>query len=187
MVSGETPPQSSMPAASNGARSSLRFGGACRWTSAGRIDPRRGDRPEELVGRARLGAVHRGAGLGQEVLHDHFLHVTVLEVRVRDRDERVDALGARLADADEDAGGERDAGPARGVQRGEPPRRGLVGRAEVRAAGLVQPVGERLDHHPLRRADGAQAKVSSASESAPALAWGSRPVSSSTRLATAAR
>ena len=43
-------------------------------------------------------------------------------------------------------------------KRGEPARRGLVGRAEVRAARLVQPVGERLDHHPLRRADGAQAQ-----------------------------
>ena len=34
-VTGETPPQSSMPAASSGARSSLRFGGACRCTVAG--------------------------------------------------------------------------------------------------------------------------------------------------------
>ena len=67
------------------------------------------------------------------------------------------------------------------VERGEPARRGLVGRAEVRAAGLVQPVGERLDHHPLRRADRAQAHELG-SDSAPALAWGSRPVSSSTTL-----
>ena len=123
----------------------------------GQDQPGRRDRPEELVGGARLGAVHRGARLGQEVLHDHFLHVTVFEVRVRDRDERVDALGARLADADEDAGRERHTRAAGGVQRGEAAGRRLVGRAVVRAARLVQPVGERLDHHPLRRADRAQA------------------------------
>ncbi len=117
-----------------------------------------GDRPEELVGRARLGAMHRGAELRQEVLDDDLLHVTVLEVRIGDRDECLDALGPRLTDPDEDAGGERHARPARGMQGGEAARRGLVGRAEVRAAGLVQPVGERLDHHPLRRADGAEAE-----------------------------
>ena len=35
----------------------------------------------------------------------------------------------------------------------EPARGRLVGRAVVRAAGLAEPGGERLDHHPLRRAD----------------------------------
>ena len=125
---------------------------------AGEDQPGGRDRPQELVRRARLGAVHRGAGLGQEILHDHLLHMTVLEVRVRDRDERLDALGARLADADEDAGGERHARPSGRMQRGEASSRGLVGRAVMRATGLVQAVGERLDHHPLRRADRAQAR-----------------------------
>ena len=123
----------------------------------GRQDHARGrDRPQELVGRARIGAVHRRTGLGQEVLHDHLLHVPVLEVRVRDRDERVDALGARLADPDEDARRERHPGPARRVQRREPALRRLVGRAEVRATRLAEPRRERLDHHPLRRAHRAQ-------------------------------
>ncbi len=70
------------------------------------------------------------------------------------REQRVEPLLGRLAEADEDAGRERDAGAAGGFERGEAAGRGLVGRAVVRAAGLVEPVGERLQHHPLRRADG---------------------------------
>ncbi len=81
----------------------------------------------------------------------------MLEVRVRDRDQRVDPFRACLADADQNSGGERNPRPAGRVQRGEPARRGLVRRAEVRAARFVQPIGKGLDHHPLRRADGAQA------------------------------
>jgi hypothetical protein len=34
-VTGDTPPQSSMPAWSSGIRSSERFGGACTWISGG--------------------------------------------------------------------------------------------------------------------------------------------------------
>ena len=47
--------------------------------------------------------------LRQEVLDDDLLHVTVAPVRGRDRFQRLDPFGARLADADEDAGRERDA------------------------------------------------------------------------------
>ncbi len=82
--------------------------------------------------------------------------MTVLEMGVRDRDQRVDALGACLADADEDAGGERYPCSPRGMQRREPAFRGLVGGAVVRTTRLTQPGRERLDHHPLRRADGAE-------------------------------
>ena len=111
------------------------------------------DRPEELVGRARARLVHRRAGLREEVLHDHFLHVAVAAVRCRDRLERLDAFGARLADADEDPGGERDAGASGGVERGQPALGCLVGCTGVRAAVVAEPSGQRLDHHPLRRAD----------------------------------
>ena len=58
-------------------------------------------------------------------------------VDVADRQQRLDALGPRLADADQDAGGERHAGAAGGVQRGEAHGRHLVGRAEMRAAALA--------------------------------------------------
>ena len=112
IVTGETPPQSSMPAASSGARSSLRFGGACRWTSSGSTRRAAAIDQRNSSGGHGVGLVHRRAQLGQEVLDDHFLHVTVRSWLARDRVERVDALGARLADADEDAGGERH--PRRG-------------------------------------------------------------------------
>ncbi len=113
------------------------------------------DHRNSSVGHARV-AVHRGAELRQEVLHDDLLHMAVLEVGIRDRDQGVDALGARLADADEDARRERHARPSGGVQCREAALRGLVGRAVVRATGLTQPGRERLDHHSLRGADRAQ-------------------------------
>ena len=95
--------------------------------SGGRIDARCGDRPTVLVVGARRCEVHRGAGLRQEVLDDHLLHVAVLAMRRGDRLERGHAVGPGLADADEDAGGERDAQLARGVERRQAPLRRLVG------------------------------------------------------------
>ena len=96
--------------------------------------------------------MHRGAGLGQEVLDDHLLHVAVAAMRRGDRLERGDAVGAGLADADEDAGGERDRELAGGLERGQAPLGRLVGRAAV----AVEVVAERLDHHPLAGRDGSQ-------------------------------
>jgi len=52
------------------------------------------------------------------------------------------------------------------VQRGEAARRGLVGRAVMRAARLVQPVRQRLDHHPCEGLT-ARRRRQLASESAP--------------------
>ena len=46
---------------------------------------------------------HARAGLGAEVLDDDFLDVAVALVHVADREQGLDALGARLADADQDA------------------------------------------------------------------------------------
>ena len=69
-----------------------------------------------------------------------------------------------------------------GLQGGQPPGRGLVGR---RAVGGQIGV-ERLDHHPLAGRDRRSRARSSASR-APALAWGSRPVSSSTARQAATR
>ena len=54
---------------------------------------------------------------------------------------------ARLADADEDAGGEGDRQRSGGLQGGQPPLGVLVGSAPV----AVEVGLERLDHHPLRR------------------------------------
>ena len=96
--------------------------------------------------------MHGGAGLGQEVLDDHLLHVSVASVALANREQCVDALGARVADPDEDPrreGHARDAGSFEGRKA---PCRRLVRGAVMRSTGLAQPFGERLDHHPLRRA-----------------------------------
>ncbi len=128
------------------------MGGACRWMSEREHQPRHGDGPQELVGRARCGAVHRRARLGQEVLDDHLLDVAVAPVAGCDRRQGLQAVGACLADADQQAGGEGDPGLPGGFEGAEPPGRGLVGRGAV--GGQVRV--ERLDHHPLAGRDLAQ-------------------------------
>ena len=114
--------------------------------------PRRRHRPHELVAIARRVLMHGGARLGQEVLDDHLLHVPVAGVALANGEQGVDALGARLADPDEDPGGERHACKTGRFERRQTAGRGLVGCAVMRSARLAQSFGERLDHHPLRRA-----------------------------------
>ena len=92
---------------------------------------------------------HLRARLRAEVLDDHLLDVAVLAVQAGDRLQRLDPLLARLADADQDPGRERDAQLAREAQRLEPRGRLLVGRAEMRAAARGEPVGGGLEHDPL--------------------------------------
>ena len=120
-------------------------------------EARHRDGPGVVLQRRLRGAAHARAGLGAEVLDDHLLDVPVALVHVADRQQRLDALGARLADADQDAGGERHACASGGLQGGEPHGRHLVGRAEVRAAALRQPLGRRLQHDALRHRHLAQA------------------------------
>ena len=73
------------------------------------VDVERQDHPGErncveIVGAgAGFGVVHRRAGLGQEVLDDHFLDVAVALVARCDRLERLAAVSSVLADADEDS------------------------------------------------------------------------------------
>ena len=112
------------------------------------------DRGQEVVdpGVGRRG--HRGVILGPEVLHDHFLDVPELLVRPADRVHGLGALGQRLADADQQAGGERDRQPAGVGQRAQPHLRVLVGAAVVRQPlGLEQPPRRGLQHHAHRRRD----------------------------------
>ena len=77
-------------------------------------------------------------------------------VQVAQRDQRLDALAPGLADADQDAARVRDPQPPGAGDRIDAHRRQLVGRAEVRAAALREPLRGRLEHDPLRRADLAQ-------------------------------
>ena len=117
----------------------------------GQDQPCHGERPEVVVER-RLGRVdHLRAGLGAEVLDDHLLQVAVLGVQVAQREQRLDLLAARLADADQDARCGRDLERAHPPQCVEAHRRLLVGRAVVRHALLAQAGTCRLEHDPLAR------------------------------------
>ena len=132
-VTGETPPKSSMPASSRRGNSACaRFGGACTATSSG-ISSRViaiVQRWSSSEGSGGLG--HLRAGLGAEVLDDHLLQVTVALVQLAQREQRLDALAPRLADADQDAARVRDREPPGAVDRVEAHLGQLVGRAEVR-------------------------------------------------------
>ena len=78
-VTGDTPPQSSMPARSIRPNSSpTRFGGACTLTDDGIDQPGHRDRGGQLVQVGVGHAAHRRVRLGAEVLDDHFLDVPVL-------------------------------------------------------------------------------------------------------------
>ena len=70
--------------------------------------------------------------------------MAVALVQVADGEERGHALGVGLADADQDAGGERNAEGARAARWFEPPLRDLVGRPVVCGPpGGEQPLGRR--------------------------------------------
>ena len=137
--------------ARRGRRASDRLGGACRW-----IDGSSTSRAAAMVHRNSSGS-HAGArhidvpGLGRK-----FWTITSCTwpwrpwaaAMARSASSR---SIAGLADADQDPGGERHPGPARGLERGQPSLGRLVGGAGVRAAGLAETGGQGLDHHPLRR------------------------------------
>jgi hypothetical protein len=91
-VTGDTPPQSLMPAASScGSAPGLRLGGAWMLIVRAEHDARDGDGPQQLV-EVRLGrAGHARVRLGAEVLDDDFLDVAVALVQSRDRS-TLDAL-----------------------------------------------------------------------------------------------
>ena len=156
-VTGETPPKSSMPASSRRGNSACaRFGRRLDGDVERHQQARERDRPEVVVerGLGRLG--HLRAGLGAEVLHDHLLQVAVALVQVAQREQRLDALAARLADADQDAARVRDREAPGAVDRVQAHLGQLVGRAEVRPAALRQARARGLEHDPLRGADLAQ-------------------------------
>ena len=114
------------------------------------------DRPEMVV-EARLGVSrHARPGLGAEVLDDHLLQVAVPLVHEPQRLERVEPLGARLADPDQDPARERDPQLARELDCPQPPLRQLVRRGPVRAALGGEPLRDRLEHDSHRGRDRAE-------------------------------
>ena len=97
-------------------------------------------------------AAHPGVRLGPEVLHDDFLDAAVLAGDPTDREDRFGPLGERLADADEDPGGERHAAAPGVLEHAQPDRGVLVRAAVVRGALLgEQPRRRGLQHHAHRR------------------------------------
>ena len=74
---------------------------------------RGGDAPEQVVEIGLRGAGELGAGLGAEVLNDDLLNMPETAVQIADGEERLEALGPCLADADQNAGREWHAQLAR--------------------------------------------------------------------------
>ncbi len=93
--------------------------------------------------------VHRWS-FGPEILDDDLLQVPVALVQVAQGEHRLDALKPGLADADQDAGGERHRRLSRRSDRLETQSGILVRRAEMRSAAAAQPLGCTLEHDPLR-------------------------------------
>ncbi len=77
-------------------------------------------------------------------------------MQVADRLQRLDPLSARLADADQDAGGERHFQFAGQPDRLQAHRGMLVGRAVVHAALFTKPLAGRFEHDALAGSDRAQ-------------------------------
>ena len=97
---------------------------------------------------------HRGVRLGAEVLHDDLLETAVAAGDPAHREDRVRPVGERLADAQQQAGGEGDAGTTGVLQGAQPDGRVLVGAAVVGLALLLeQTPGGGLQHHAHRGRD----------------------------------
>ena len=131
-VTGDTPPQSSMPASSSGPEVVGQVGRDLQVhvRRAARGGPRPRSRAAPRAGRPASRCI-AGARLGQEVLDDDLLHVAVAAVRGGDGLERLQPVGPGLADAHQDPGGERDGQLAGRLQGGQPAGGLLVGRAAV--------------------------------------------------------
>lgn len=72
-----------------------------------------GDRRQKIIDVGVRSRLHGGVRLSPEVLHDHFLDVAEFLVHLADRMNRLGALGQILADAHQQARGERDRQPTR--------------------------------------------------------------------------
>ncbi len=114
------------------------------------------DGPEVIVELRLRRLRHPRPRLGPKILDDDLLHMAIAVVQIAQRQQRLDALAPGLADADQDAGGERHRRLAGGADGFKPYRRILVGRAEMRPAAAAQPLGRALQHDALRHRHRAQ-------------------------------
>ena len=89
--------------------------------------------------------------LEPEGLDDHLLHVAAPPlVRMAHAEQRLDRLGARLAEAEEEARREGHAQPAGQLELAQPQPRALCPAAKVRAAGLAQEPARRRHREPAQ-------------------------------------
>ena len=139
------------------ARPRLRLGGAWMFIAGPNIS-----RATAIVQRCsssdgRGASAIRVPGFGAEILDDDFLDVAVALVQLAQRQQRLDALAPRLADADQDAGGERHAllRPPPQSWRGARPGT-LSGEPKCGPPRSRQPLATRLQHDALRDRDLAQ-------------------------------
>ena len=108
--------------------------------------PRRGDAPQQIVEVRFRRRRALGVRLGAEVLHDHFLDVAVARMQIADREQRLQPLRARFADADQYAGGERHRQFAGDAHHLQPYRGRLVRRAVMHTTRLAQTIAAQLQH-----------------------------------------
>jgi hypothetical protein len=104
----------------------------------------------KMLRQLRLGVGgHARTFLGAEILDNDLLQVAVAAMKLAQMQQRLDALPPRLADADQDARGERHRRFAGGGDGCEPYRRRLVGRAEMRPPAAGETLGCGFEHQPL--------------------------------------
>ena len=108
-----------------------------------------GDAPKQVVQIGLRGPSELGAGFGAEVLNDDFLNMPEMAVQFADSEQRLQALGPHLADADQNAGRERHAQLARQPQRLKTRLGPLIGRAVMNSARFAQPGAEGFEHDAL--------------------------------------
>ena len=174
-VSGETPPQSLSPERSSSSSTCGRQVRRRLDVRVGTEDQARQRHPaRHLRIRDRRHVAHRRVVLRVEGLHDRLLDVAEAIRELADREQRVDALLRRLADAEQDPAGERDAELA-GLLVHAQAHGGILVRAVVVSHALVAQAGLVLSSiRPSEAFERFSSAISSARRM-PALVCGSMP------------
>ncbi len=183
IVTGETPPQSSIPASSRAAKSSVRFGGACTATSGGRIS-----RAAAIVHRSSSSGGSGAAAIRVPGFARKFWTITswtwgpaaAIAASASSRSARVSPIPIRIpvvngtfASPASRSVSRRSAGSLSGEPKCGPPRR------ESRSETVSSII-------PIEAATGRSSSKEAAS-STPGLRWGRSDVSARTAPAAAAR
>ena len=101
---------------------------------------------------------HRDSGLGAKVLHDHFLDVAVALVQFADREQGIDAVFGRFADADQQSRGEWNSLLSGLFDRTQTLGRDFIGSVVVRRAGGEQGAVDGFEHQSHAGRDGGETR-----------------------------